>query len=96
MFMHDPANLAFLTTGPFQTYAAAIAGMPQRIVDLKALRGAEFCEVVRRMVEERWAVREVVPGWEIIEARREAELERDRRVLMEGANVLCEERGRGG
>lgn len=82
MFMHDPANLAFLTAGPFQGYAAAIAGMPQRVVDLRALMGAEFCEVVRRMVEERWAVREVVPGWEIIEARREAELERQRRILM--------------
>jgi len=91
MFMHDPSDLASLTTGPFQGYAAAIAGMPRRVVELRALRGAEFCEVVRRMVEERWVVRDVVPGWEVIEERREAELERERRGLMEGASVLCGE-----
>ena len=58
MFMHDSNNLAALTTRLFQGYTAAIAGMPRRVVELRTLRGKEFFEGVRRMVEERW----VVPG----------------------------------
>ena len=49
---------------------------------MRALRGAEFCEVVRRMVEERWVVREAVGSWGVVDARREAELERERRELL--------------
>ena len=45
-----------LATEQFQGYVAAIAALPQRVVELRMLRGAEFCEVVRRMVEERWEV----------------------------------------
>lgn len=52
--------MATLTDGSFQGCAAAIAALPQRAVDLRALRGTEFCEVVRRMVEERWVVKEAV------------------------------------
>ncbi|GAB7334959.1 hypothetical protein MBLNU13_g06832t1 [Cladosporium sp. NU13] len=53
MFMLNPNDMATLANGAFQAYAAAIAALPQRVVDLRALRGAEFCEVLRRMVEER-------------------------------------------
>lgn len=91
MFMHDSDNIAALTTGSFRAYVDAIAALPQRVVDLRALRGAEFCEGVRRMVEERSAVRDVVPPWEVIDARRQEGLEREARGLMEGAAVLCDE-----
>jgi hypothetical protein len=91
MFMYDSDNIAALTTGAFRAYVDAIAALPQRVVDLRALRGAEFCEGVRRMIEERLAVRDVVPPWDVIDARRQDRLERERRELMEGANVLCDE-----
>lgn len=83
MFMLNSSDMASLTDGPFRAYAAAIADLPQRVVDLRALRGAEFCEVVRRMVEERWVAREAVGSWDDVDARREAELERERRELLE-------------
>lgn len=83
MFMLNSTDMFTLTDGPFRAYAAAIAGLPQRVVELRALRGAEFCEVVRRMVEERWVVREAVGSWGVVDARREAELERERRELLE-------------
>jgi hypothetical protein len=35
------------------------------------------------MVEERWVVREAVGSWGVVDARREAELERERRELLE-------------
>ncbi|GAB7334960.1 hypothetical protein MBLNU13_g06832t2 [Cladosporium sp. NU13] len=83
MFMLNPNDMATLANGAFQAYAAAIAALPQRVVDLRALRGAEFCEVLRRMVEERWVVRDAVASWSGVAARREAELESERRALLE-------------
>ena len=53
MFMLNSNNMATLADGSFRAYAAAIAALPQRVVDLRALRGAEFCESVGRMVEGR-------------------------------------------
>lgn len=94
MLMHDPNNLAALTTGLFQDCAAAIAGLPQRVVGLRALRGAEFCEGVRRVAEERWVVRDVVPTWEVIGERRDAELDGERRRLMERAGLGREDSAR--
>lgn len=84
MFMHDSDNMAALMTGSFQHYAAGIAALPQRVVDLRALKAAEICEGVRRMVEEIFAVRDVVPPWDVVDARRQEGLERERRELMEG------------
>jgi hypothetical protein len=91
MFMHDPDNVGDLRTGSFQQYAARIATLPQRVSDLKAMRGFEFCEVVRRMVEERFAVGGVVPPWDVINARRRDRLERERSELMEGGVLGCDE-----
>lgn len=89
--MHDSDNVAALTTGSFRAYVDAIAALPQRVVDWRALRAGEFCEGVRRMVEERLAIRDVVPPWDVIDARRQDRLERERRELMDGASVLCGE-----
>jgi len=61
------------------------------MLDLRAMRGAEFCEVVRRMVEERWVAREAVPPWDVLNARREAELEGVRRELNERLARLSNE-----
>ena len=82
MFMLNSTGMATLTDEPFQGYAAAIAALPQRAVDLRALRGTEFCEVVRRMVEERWVFKEAVESWDVVDARRKAELESERRELL--------------
>lgn len=70
MFLLGPNNIAYLTTGMFQDYAAAIAGLPQRVAELRALRGAGFCEGVRRMVEERGVVGGAAPGWRVVGERR--------------------------
>lgn len=63
MFLLGPNNIAYLTTGLFQGNAAAIAGLPRRVVELRALGGAGFCEGVRRMVEERGVVGDAALGW---------------------------------
>lgn len=84
-------NMATLPTEPFQGYVAAIAALPQRAVELRMMRGAEFCEAVRRMVEERWMVGEAVPSWDVIMARREAELEVERRALVDVVSLACGE-----
>jgi len=91
MFMQDSNNMANMITGPFQSYADAVAALPQRMMDLRALRGAEFCEVIRRTIEERWAARDAVPPWHILNARREAGLDRERRMLLERVSGLFEE-----
>jgi hypothetical protein len=91
MFMHDSDNIAALTTGSFRGYVDAIAALPQRVVDLRALRGGEFCEGVRRMVEERLAVRDVVPPWDVVDARRQERLEREGRELLEAGFLGCDE-----
>jgi hypothetical protein len=82
-FLQDSNNIANLVTGSFQGYAAAVSVLPQRMVDLRAMRGAEFCEVIRRMVEERRVAREAVLPWHAVNDRRQAELEREVRVLIE-------------
>ena len=89
--MYDPSNMTTLTAGPFRGYAAAIAALPQRVVNLRALRGEEFCEGIRRMVEDRLALRDVVPPWDVIDARRQDRLERERRELREGGVLGCDE-----
>jgi hypothetical protein len=91
MFMHDSDDIAALTTGAFRAYVDAIAALPQRVVDLRALRAAEICEGVGRMVEERFAVRDVVPPWDVVDARRQEGLDRERRELMEGGVLGCGE-----
>ena len=84
-------NMDALAVEQFQGYVATIAALPQRVVELRMLRGAEFCEAVRRMVEQRWVVGEAVPSWGVIMARREAELEGQRRALMDEVALLCGE-----
>lgn len=91
MFMQDPKNVAMLATGSYQGYAAAVAALPQRMVDLRAARGAEFCEIVRRTIEERWAARDAVPPWHVINDRRETELAHERRMMVERVVVVCDE-----
>lgn len=88
MFLLGPNNIATLTTGVFQDYAAAIAGLPSRVVELRAMKGEAFFEGVRRMVEEKWVVGDAAPGWGVVRGRREAELDGERRRLMEDAALL--------
>ena len=87
-FLQDSNNIPELVAGSFQGFAAAVAALLRRMLDLRALRGAEFCEAVRRMVEEKWMAREAVPPVEILCARRETE----RRVLAERFERMNEEK----
>lgn len=76
LFIMNSKNVHRLVTGPYQSYAAAVAALPQRMVDLRSTLGVEFCEIVRQMIAERWAARDAVPPWHVINATREAELAR--------------------
>jgi hypothetical protein len=87
-FLQDSNNVPELVVGSFQGFAAAVAALPRRMLGLREMRGAEFCEAVRRMVEGRWMAREAVPPVEILCARREAE----RRVLAERFERMNEEK----
>ena len=40
------------------------------------------------MVEEKWVVGDAAPGWGVVRGRREAELDGERRRLMEDAALL--------
>ena len=91
LFMLISTDMVNLTEGQFRAYAAAIAALPQRVMDMRALRGAEFCEAIRRMVEERRLVRDAVVSWDVVNARREAELESERRVLLERIGFACDD-----
>ena len=55
------------------------------------MRGAEFCEFVRRMVEERWVVRDAVASWDTVNSRREEELDSERRELLESIGFRCDD-----
>ena len=91
LFMMNSSDMSTLTEGPFRAYAAAIAALPQRVMDLRAMRGAEFCEFVRRMVEERWVVRDAVASWDTVNSRREEELDSERRELLESIGFRCDD-----
>ena len=91
LFMMNSSDMSTLTEGPFRAYAAAIAALPQRVMDLRAMRGAEFCEFVRRMVEERLVVRDAVASWDTVNSRRGEELESERRELLERIGFRCDD-----
>jgi hypothetical protein len=90
LFMLDPHVVHNLAPGLYQDYTAAIAALPLRMLNLRATRGVEFCESVRQTIEERWAARDVVSPWSdvLVIARREAELEEERRLSLEMAHLV--------
>jgi hypothetical protein len=90
LFMLDPNYVHNPAPGLYQDYTSAIAALPLRMLDLRATRGVEFCETVWQTIEERWAARDVVSPWRdvLVIARREAELEEERRLSLEMAHLV--------
>jgi hypothetical protein len=93
-FMQNRNNVGDLVTGLFQDHTAMIAALPQRTLDLRATSGVAFGEIVRRMIWERWEVRDAVPPWDAVHASREVDLAGERRMLLEGVEFLCDEGSR--